>query len=223
MENNQKKSFLSYEADAWFERNMSVITNYNPEKDEVLGLFKKYNFDKKKILEIGSSAGYRLDAIKSNYQDATVFGLEPSEKAIEYGKANYKQVNFTHGTADNLSAYEDGTFDVVIVGFVFYVIDRSILFKVIAEIDRVLKNNGVIVIIDFFSETSLKNAYQHIDEFQAYSYKQNYDEIFIASKLYYMLDKSTYSHTTKKLDASSDYYDKYSISLLKKDINSSYK
>jgi hypothetical protein len=35
--------------------------------------------------------------------------------------------------------------------------------------------------------------------------------------------KSTFNHSTKMLDASNDYFDKYSISLLKKDINSSYK
>jgi ubiquinone/menaquinone biosynthesis C-methylase UbiE len=223
MENNQKKSFLNYEADAWFERNIGTIKGYNSNDDKVLELFKKYNFDKNTILEIGSSAGYRLNALKNTFPESSVFGLEPSEKAIEYGKANYKQVNFTHGTADNLSEYEDVSIDVLIVGFVFYVIDRNILFKVISEIDRVLKNNGVIVIIDFFSETSLKNAYQHIDEFEAYSYKQNYDDIFVSSRLYYLLDTSTYSHSTRNLDASNDYYDKYRISLLKKDINSSYK
>ncbi len=223
MKNNQKSSFLNYEADAWFERNNAVIKNYNLNDDKVIDLFDDYNFEKSKVLEIGSSAGYRLNAIRDKYPNTSVFGLEPSEKAIEYGKINFPDVNFTHGTADDLSAFEDATFDVVIVGFVFYVIDRSILFKVISEIDRVMKNNGVIIIIDFFSETSLKNSYQHIDEFEAYSYKQNYEDIFISSRLYYSLDKSTYSHTSKKLDATNDYYDKYSISLLKKDINSSYK
>lgn len=223
MSNNQKNSFLSYEANAWFDRNYEMITTYNPEEDKVIDLFKKYNFDKKSILEIGSSAGYRLNALKNLDATAEVFGLEPSEKAIAYGKENYKNVNFTHGTADNLSGFADASFDVVIVGFVFYVIDRSILFKTLAEIDRVLKNNGVVIIVDFFSEATLKNAYHHIDEFEAYSFKQNYDEIFIASRLYYLLDKSTYDHNTKTLDASSNYRDKYSITLLKKDINSSYK
>ena len=223
MDNNQKDSFLVYEANAWFERNFEVISNYNPDDDRVVDLFKKYNFDKQSVLEIGSSAGYRLNALKDLTPNSNVYGIEPSQKAIEFGENNYKEVNFTHGTADNLSMYEDGQFDVVIVGFVFYVIDRNILFKVISEVDRVLKNDGVIIIIDFFSETALKNSYHHIDEFQAYSYKQNYDDIFISSKLYYLLDKSTYSHESKELDASNNYSDMYSITLLKKDINSSYK
>lgn len=223
MQNSQKKSFLNYEADNWFERNKAIIEDYNSKNDKVIKLIKKYDVDKSKLLEIGCSAGYRLNALKDLYPESEIYGIEPSQKAIDFGKENYKEVNFIHGTADNLSHFEDNSIDIIIVGFVFYVIDRNILFKVMAEIDRVLKNGGVMIIIDFFSESSLKNAYQHIEEFEAYSYKQNYEEIFTASKLYYLLDKSTYSHSKKTLDASNDYYDKYSISLLKKDINSSYK
>lgn len=112
----------------------------------------------------------------------------------------------------------------MIVGFVFYVIDRSILPKVISEIDRVLRNGGIlIIVVDFFSESSLKNVYYQIKDFKAFSFKQNYDEVFTSSKLYYLLDRSTWNHSEKVLDATDNYYDKYIISLLKKDINASYK
>lgn len=70
---------------------------------------------------------------------------------------------------------------------------------------------------------SLKNVYQHIKEFSAFSFKQNYDEVFTSSKLYYVLDKSTWNHSKKIIDASENYYDKYSVSLLKKDLSASYK
>ena len=171
MDNSQKKSFLTYEADNWFERNKSIINSYSASSDKVIELIEKYNVDNDSILEIGCSAGYRLNALKELYPKANVFGIEPSGKAIEYGKTNYKNIEFLQGTADDLSQFKNESLDVVIVGFVFYVIDRNILFKVISEIDRVLKNGGIIIIIDFFSETSLKNVYQHIDEFEAYSYK----------------------------------------------------
>lgn len=220
---SHKVSFLSYEADAWFERNQSVINNYKAQNDRVLELIKNYGLQPKKVLEIGCSAGYRLNAIKELLPEAEVFGVEPSARAIEFGQKMYDQVNFFHGTADDLSGFENDSLDVVVVGFVFYVIDRNILLKVIAEIDRVLKNGGILIIVDFFSESSLKNIYQHIEEFNAYSFKQNYEDIFIATRLYYLLDKSTWSHSDKKLDASDNYYDKYSISLLKKDLEASYK
>lgn len=224
MKNKQQKdAFINYEADAWFDRNKELLLNYSGDKDTVISLIKNYELNPDSLLEIGCSAGYRLNSVKESFPDCIVYGLDPSAKALEYGKSHYPAVNFQQGTADNLEYYESDSMDVVIVGFVFYVIDRNIFFKVIAETDRVLRNGGILIIVDFFSETSLKNSYQHIKEFSAYSFKQNYDEVFTASKLYYLLDKSTYNHSKRGLDASDNYYDKYSITLLKKDLNASYK
>lgn len=221
--NNQKESFLAYEANAWFERNLSVIEKYDANRDRVITLVKEYNLRPTKILEIGSSAGYRINALKTIYNDCEVYGIDPSVDAIQYGKEHFSDVNFIHGTADKLDDFQNQSVDIVIVGFVFYVIDRDILFKVISEIDRVLKNGGILIIVDFFSEKSLRNVYEHINEFTAFSFKQNYDEIFTSSKLYYLLDKSTWNHSEKIPDATDNYFDKYSISLLKKDMNASYK
>lgn len=220
---NHKESWLAFEADGWFERNKLIIENYCASEDKVLSLIHDYKLDPSRVLEIGCSAGYRLNEINKKYSNCKTFGIEPSLKAIEYGQQTYPQVEFLHGTADNLDYFESNSLDIVIVGFVFYVVDRNLLFKVVAEIDRVLKNGGFLIIIDFFSETTLKNEYQHIKDFKAYSFKQNYDEIFSASKLYYLFDKSTFNHTNKKLDATIDYYNKFSISLLKKDIDACYK
>lgn len=222
-DNLQKAAFITHEADAWFERNKEYLKNYSAQNDKVTSLITEYNLKPNNLLEIGCAAGYRLNGIKSLYNDCNVFGIEPSKKAISYGQQNFPSVNFCEGTADNLNVYGNESMNVVVVGFVFYVIDRNIVFKVVSEIDRVLKNGGILIIVDFFSETSLKNEYQHIKDFKAYSFKQNYDEIFTASKLYYLLDKSTLSHDTKRLDASNDYFNKYSISMLKKDLNASYK
>lgn len=224
MENKQQtEAFLKYEANAWFERNKKALLSYSKTNDRVIHLIQEYKLNPESVLEIGCSAGYRLDAIKSLNHKCEVFGIEPSENAIDYGKVNYPDVNYLHGTADDLGAIGNESMDIVIVGFVFYVIDRNIFFKVVSEIDRVLKNGGTLIIVDFFSETSLKNSYEHISEFQAFSFKQNYDEVFTASKLYYLLDKSTLNHSTKTLDATANYHDKYSVSLLKKDISASYK
>lgn len=221
--NKQKDAFIEYEADAWFDRNKEYFGAYSKDRDRVISLITEYNLKPKSILEIGCSAGYRLNGLKETFKDCSVVGVEPSKEAVNYGKQNFPDVNLLRGTADDLADFQDESFDIVIVGFVFYVIDRSIFFKVVSEIDRVLKNGGILIIVDFFSETALKNVYQHIKDFSAFSFKQNYDEVFTASKLYYLLDKSTWKHSEKILDASNDYHDKYSISLLKKDVNASYR
>ena len=223
MNTDQKNAFLNYEADEWFFRNKKIIDNYDSSKDEVISLISQYSIKADSILELGSSSGYRLQALKGIYPNSNVTGLEPSKRAIEFGLKNYPRVNFVHGTADDLTCFRDNSFDFINIGFIFYVIDRNLLLKVISEIDRVLKNGGEIILIDFFSEIPLKNIYQHISEIQAFSYKQNYEEIFTATKLYYLIDKSCYSHIERLKDSSSDYFNKYSISLLKKDLEASYK
>jgi len=222
MENNQKQAFLEYEADLWFERNKKFVENYKIEEDFVSNLLIKYNISPEKILEIGCSAGYRLNGLKLLYPNAEVYGIEPSNSAIAHGKNLYPHVHFERATADRLP-YPNKQFDLVIVGFVFYVVDRDLLLASISEVDRVLSDKGFVIIIDFFSEKALKNEYAHISNFNAYSFKQKYESIFTESHLYQLMDKSTVNHQTKKPDVLSDFYDLMSITLLKKDINATYK
>jgi len=219
---NQKKAFLNYEADLWFDRNKYIIDGFNIDNDLIIEKLNQYNLYPRKILEIGSSAGYRLNGIKEKYKDCEAYGIDPSAKAIEYGKANYPTINLSIATIDELP-FEKQTFDIVIVGFVFYVIDRDLLFRSIAEIDRVLKNKGILIIIDFFSERTLKNQYAHISSFQAYSFKQKYEDLFVSSQLYHLIDKTTYNHNSKRKDAQSDFHDLMNVTMLKKDIEAVYR
>ncbi|MGN7720008.1 class I SAM-dependent methyltransferase [Chitinophaga sp. 22620] len=218
----QKKAFQEYEADQWFLRNKSYLDNYDARHDIVLNTVQNYKLHPENILEIGCSAGHRLNSLKKLFPGATVCGIDPSQQAVSYGAGIYPGVELTAGTADQMKMFADGQFDLVIVGFVFYVIDRPLLLQVIAEIDRVLADKGVLVIVDFFSERTIKNHYQHITEFQAYSYKQNYDRLFTETALYHLLFKGSFDHSTGDLDSSDDYYNKCSISLLKKDIYAAY-
>jgi ubiquinone/menaquinone biosynthesis C-methylase UbiE len=217
----QKEAFVAYEADNWYLRNKD--TRYVKEGDVVMTVLREYSVSPVSVLEVGCSTGYRLHAISSTFPGVQVSGIEPSPAAIIIGKEKYPEVNFVNGTEDDMSAFEEASFDLVIVGFVLYVVDRQLLFRAIAETDRVLKDGGVLMIVDFFSERAVRNAYQHIRDIEAFAYKQNYDEIFTASKLYHLLDKRSMSHTEKHYSLSNDYYDKYSVTTLKKDYSAGYK
>jgi ubiquinone/menaquinone biosynthesis C-methylase UbiE len=217
----QKQAFLSYEADNWFLRNKAV--DYNPETDVAMKVLREYSASPVNVLEVGCSTGYRLHAIAHSFPGARVSGIEPSPKAISSGREKYPEINFVNGTADDMSTFQASSFDLIIIGFVLYVVDRKLLFKAIAETDRLLIDGGILMIIDFFSERPVRNAYQHISDIEAYSFKQNYDEIFTASKLYHLLDKRSMGHTAKDYSLSNDYYDKYSVSTLKKDFSAAYK
>ena len=217
----QKEAFVAYEADNWHLRNKDV--GYVSENDVVMKVLREYSASPTSVLEVGCSTGYRLHAISSTFQNVQVSGIEPSQDAVNMGRQKYPEIDFVNGTIDDMSAYQQGSFDLVIIGFVLYVVDRQLIFKAIAETDRVLKDGGILMIIDFFSEKPVRNRYEHIKQIDAYAFKQNYDEIFCASKLYHLLDKRSMSHSVKGYDLTGDYYDKFSLTTLRKDLSAGYK
>jgi ubiquinone/menaquinone biosynthesis C-methylase UbiE len=224
MEIAQKNIFIKQEANDWFRRNLNAIKNYDGKQDPVCNLIQRYNLRPDKIFEIGCSAGHRLAYLKTLFPEAGLYGIEPSTEAIEYGKSHFHLDTKTlfEGTAENLSYFETESFDLVIIGFVFYVIDRELLLKVIGETDRVLKNNGLLLITDFFAPRTLKNEYHHLKGMQIFTYKQKYEDIFLSSGIYHLIAKDTLNHTGKSYCSNDDFYDKYIVALLKKSLSASY-
>ena len=104
----QKDAFLAYEADQWFKRNKDVITNYNKDNDPIIDLILRYNLTFNSVVEIGSSAGYRLDRIKKKFNADILIGVEPSKEAIAYGKANFSAVKFINTTMKNTKFFKRG-------------------------------------------------------------------------------------------------------------------
>lgn len=220
--NQQKDAFIEFEANLWFRRNLELINSYDFKQDVTCSVIKDYGLNPSNILELGCSAGYRLAALKERYPDASVYGVEPSLEAINHGKKLFKEVNFLHTTADEIPLQDD-SMDLVIVGFVLYVVDRRLLLKVMSEIDRVLKDRGCLIIVDFFTERALRNKYHHIDQFSAYTFKQEYDSLFCATGIYHLLDRSCYNHKNNQRNSHEEFQKMYTVSLLKKDLEAAYK
>lgn len=196
---NQKLKFIECEGDNWFDRNHIYATqNYNSRKDVVIELLHRCNVKPNKVLEIGCSSGYRLNVINLDF-GSKCFGIEPSSKAREYAEFNYPNVSVIPGTADDLSMFKNSEFDCIIIGFIFYIVDREVLFRIMSEVDRVLSNDGVLVIQDFYSRDYQVVGYKHIDGM--FTYKMNYSNIFIATNLYREVASLVIGH-----EINSDYY-----------------
>ena len=222
MSNNQKEAFLEFEADEWFQRNKSFIESFDGSKDSVSRAIANYAIPLNKVLEVGCSAGHRLNYLQRHYPQASFSGLEPSQKAIANGQMAYPSVQFYPGTVDDMSMFADNSFDVVIIGFVFYVVDRALLLKSIGEIDRVLKNGGQLIILDFFYPKPFANHYHHIKDQETFAYKQSYEDIFLASRLYHLLAKETFNHSSGVQSVSEAYSELCSLTILKKDLRAVY-
>lgn len=177
----QKNAFLSGEGDNWFARNASVLKSGSA--DIVMDALEYVEIKPKKVLEIGAANGHRLMALREKYE-CEVFGIEPSNQAVEAGNQN--NLNMKVGTADILP-YEDGQFDVVIFGFCAYLIDPETHFKAFAEADRVLINNGYLVILDFLPPKPYANEYSHLPGLK--SNKMQFSNVFVSHPFYNLIHR----------------------------------
>lgn len=178
MKKKQKEIFLDDEGNSWFYRNHKAQQKRKfGTKDPIIQaiskcLDTKKSSKKKFLLEIGCGEAKRLHWISKNL-NFQCFGVEPSKKAATL--ANAKNVKVLQGTADILD-FEKKKFDFVVFGFCLYLCDRSDLFQIASEADRVLKDNGYLIIHDFYSTKNMKNKYHHRPGI--YSYKMDYRKLF---------------------------------------------
>ena len=177
MKKKQKEIFLKSEGNAYYERNHKQMrkTKFGL-KDSVIRAISKCSDVKQsqkiKLLEVGCGEGKRLHWISENL-NFQCFGIEPSKKAAAL--ANSKGVKVIQGTADSLD-FEKNKFDFVVFGFCLYLCDTSDLFQIAKEVDRVLKDNGYIIIVDFHSTVYIKKKYHHAPG--VFSHKMDYRKLF---------------------------------------------
>ncbi len=156
------------EGDKYFDRNVTEMEGFSGD------IFSRYTeslpLKGKKVLEVGCSTGFRLSRL-----DAECYGTDISIKAIEAGKKYYPTLNLQALPSDILP-FENETFDVVMVSYVFHWVLRNKLFTTFSEIDRVLKSGGTLLIQDFFPEEQKICSYHH--EEGLFTYKTFYSEIF---------------------------------------------
>jgi len=183
----QNKLFLEKEADEWFNRNKSRLNQLaeSPSSDLILTTISQLNLTPSSVLEIGACNGWRLNAINELY-NADVTGIEPSLAAIEDGKKHFSKVNLIRGTADELP-FDADSFDLVILGFCLYLCDPSDLFKIASKVDRVLEDNGWLIILDFIPPRPYRNSYIHLKGL--YSYKMDYSQLFSGHPAYQLMTR----------------------------------
>lgn len=212
----QKNIFLSSEGDEWYKRNLSAIEN-KKEEDPVLKIMALYDSTPKKTLEIGCSNGWRLSRLEKA-TNSQCFGIDPSSQAIEDGKEKYPHIQLKTGSADDIP-FEKSMFDCVILGYCLYLCDRDDLFKIAYEVDRVLQDNGIVVIYDFCTEIPYYNRYQYHDNIQ--SFKMAYAKLFTWNPFYRTICSINMNYNKAfSLEIPKD--DQINITLLKKDKKNAY-
>jgi SAM-dependent methyltransferase len=191
MGSDQTSLFLSGEGDNWFERNRDVLLRRANASVEIpLSMIAEIVPSGGSVLEIGCSNGCNL-ADLSRRVSIQGFGVDPSVRAVADGAALAPAIQLSVGTANALQ-YPNAHFDVVWFGFCLYLVDRSQLSSAVAEADRVLRDNGYLVITDFDPPYPCRRKYHHLEG--VHSYKANYSKLFLANPAYTLVTKRSYSH-----------------------------
>ena len=184
---NQKQIFIDGEGDKWFERNLG--NQYSKQEDEIVNKINELKIQYSSVLEIGCSHGLRLNYLNKN--GVKLYGIDPSKKAIDYGKKSFKNLNLKQGTADQLD-FQDNLFDLLIFGFCLYLVDPNDLFKIAYEADRVLKSNGHLIILDFEPSKEYFKDYHH--KKGVLTHKMDYSKMFTWNKNYILRCKQIFNH-----------------------------
>jgi ubiquinone/menaquinone biosynthesis C-methylase UbiE len=209
----QKEIFSDIEGDKYFDRNKKKLTCSRD--DHVIAAITQLELSPKKILEIGCSNGWRLKLLSKIYH-SDCWGIDPSAEAIAQGKKDFVELRLEKGTADELP-YENQMFDMLIFGFCLYLCDRSDLFKIAYEADRVLMDLGHIVIYDFHPPFQYRNNYAHCEGL--YSYKMNHANLFLWNPAYTVKYQKMFFHPPLKTGS---FDDLVSVMILEKNVESAF-
>ena len=198
---NAKEEVLKSEGNAYFQRNLKdgkiEIAKGCLLFDEFLEKYQGIHKNMK-ILEIGCCYGYNLTYLCRKYE-LEGYGIEPSREAVDYGNDVIKQdqiskVILSQGTADKLN-FQSEYFDIVMMAFCMFWVDRKYVMRAVAEADRVLKTGGVLAVWDFDTRTPYRRVNVHNEKVPTYKYELA--ELFLGNPQYYLAEKRPFSHIGK--------------------------
>lgn len=174
----QKYMFLEDEGDRWFERNRDKLGMYDIETDPVVAAIRMLKIEPKRVLEVGCGSGNRLVSLRAMYK-CEIMGVEPSLKAAVAAAA--LRVPVMQSTASLLPVA--GPFDLVIYGFCLYLTDPEDWLTIASEGDRVLADDGHLIIHDFFWDGPANaRRYEHRDG--VLSYHTDFARLWLGHPLY---------------------------------------
>lgn len=194
---NAKEEVLKTEGNAYFQRNLKNGGIETAAGCRLFDEFLEKTGDGKsgmRVLEVGCCYGYNLFHLCGKY-GFEGYGIEPSEEAADYGnnmaKKKDMRVVIQQGTADELP-YPPEYFDIVMLAFCMFWVDRKYALRAVSEADRVLKCGGVIAAWDF--DTRIPYLRKNIHNDNVPTYKCDLASFFLGNPQYYLAEKRPFSH-----------------------------
>ena len=111
-----------------------------------------------KILDIGTGTGEFISVLKDVFNDAEIIGIDPYSESLKDAVKKFPDVQFKEMTAENLD-FDDNRFDLVSMSMALHHLPE--IDKSLAEMQRVVKPKGWIIINELFSDNLNKAQEVH--------------------------------------------------------------
>lgn len=95
------------------------------------------------IIDLGAADGRMLDAVHQKYKHAHCMGVEYNQELVDFAKAKFPYLKIVQGDIHSLD-FLGNSFDVGIATAVIEHVSNPV--KIISEIKRVLKPNGIFIL-----------------------------------------------------------------------------
>lgn len=108
------------------------------------------SFEPEHILDIGSAVGNSIVPIANAFPKAAITAIDVSAPMLRYAHARatslgVKNIHFKQMSGEDLSAFEDGEFDIVMTSIFLHELSSKSLPKIMNEMYRVLKKGGLMI------------------------------------------------------------------------------
>lgn len=187
---SQSSLFLAGEGDEWFKRNNKSRDRDLEQVDPIARATKALIPEGSTIGEVGCAFPLRLAHLVKRH-GGQGWGIDPASAAIEEGRETYPNLKLDVGTAEALP-WDSASMDVLVYGFCLYLVDRSQLFAVAQEGDRVLKDGGLLVVLDFVPPFPYRNPYKHKEGI--WSYKMDHASLWDWNPAYQRIHCQVFPH-----------------------------
>lgn len=192
-----KNESIDYEqsqiGDAWHMRNVNKLDPDKP--DRVVQALLDNDIIPKRVFEVGCGNGWRLAKMAETF-GCECWGGDVSQEALFDGDTKYGSLNpkieLRWREAKRLTHVPTEGFDLVVYGFCLYMCKPEDLAKITAEGDRILKNNGYLVVYDFLPDFWHSRVYKHNPDTLIYKY--DYAQLWLANPCYSMIARRTFAH-----------------------------